>query len=253
MYIGGKHRAAARIIPLIPEHTCYTEPFLGGGQVFFRKPRSEVEVINDLSRDVVTFFRICQNHYEELVRYLRFTIVSRAWYDLLQRTDPETLTDIQRAARFLILQKTSYAGRVVKQNFRYSSSQGPNFRPDKIPEVLEKTHERLVGVQVECLSYDKILDKYDRDMAFHFLDPPYWQRTLYQFNFSPDDFRALAQRLQKLKGKFLMTLDDHPEVRKIFGMFNMAPFQMSYSSQRKAGRRYHELFISNYSLPPHSA
>ncbi len=253
VYIGGKNRAAARILPLIPKHTCYTEPFFGAGQLFFRKAKSDVEVINDLSRDVVTFFRICQNHYEELVRYMRFMVVSRGWYDLLQRTDPETLTDVQRAARLHFLLKTSYAGRVVKQNFRYSSSQTPNFRPDKIPEALEATHKRLVGVQIECLPYEKILEKYDRSTSFHFLDPPYWERKLYQFNFTAEDFRSLAARLQKIKGKFLMTLDDHPEIRKIFGNFEIRPFEMTYSSQRKPGRRYQELFISNYRLPSQSA
>jgi DNA adenine methylase len=253
VYIGGKNRAAARILPLIPKHTCYTEAFAGGAQVFFRKPRSEVEVINDLSRDVVTFFRVCQNHYQELVRYMRFMVVSRGWYDLLQGTDPDTLTDVQRAARFHYLQKTSYAGRVVKQNFRYSSSQIPNFRPDKIPEALEDTHARLLGVQIECLPYEKVLEKYDRSTTFHFLDPPYYGRTLYRFNFTPDDFRTLAARLQKIKGKFLLTLDDHPEIKKIFGMFEIRPFQMTYSSQRKPGRRYQELFISNYRLPSQSA
>jgi DNA adenine methylase len=249
VYIGGKNRAALRILPLIPQHICYTEPFLGGGQVFFRKARSDVEVINDLSKDVVIFFRICQNHYEELTRYLKFMVVSRAWFELLQRTDPETLTDIQRAARFLFLQKTSYAGRVVRQNFRYSSLQIPNFRPDKIPDILQQTHERLVGVQIECLPYERIFEKYDRSTTFHFLDPPYWQRTLYQFNFSRQDFEKLSERLRRLKGKFLMTLDDHPEVRRIFHSFQINPFQMTYSSQRKAGRRYQELFISNYRLP----
>ena len=94
-YIGGKNRLAAKIITLFPEHTAYVEAFAGGAQVFFRKEPSKVEVLNDKDYEVVNFFRCCQSHYEELVRYLRFNIASRRWFDILNATDPATLTDIQ--------------------------------------------------------------------------------------------------------------------------------------------------------------
>src|SRR3954463_7361447 len=109
-YIGGKNRLATEIISLIPKHKTYVEPFAGGAQVFFHKEPSEVEILNDLNNDIVNLFRICQAHHEELVRYLRFMIPARNWFDLLYKTDPATLTDIQRAARFLYLQKHTYAG-----------------------------------------------------------------------------------------------------------------------------------------------
>src|SRR5205807_3601507 len=104
-YIGGKNRLAKRVIEIFPEHTTYVEPFAGGAQVFFRKEPSKVEVLNDLDQEIVNFFRVCQSHYEELLRYLRFTLVSRAWFDLMKVTDPRTLTDVQRAARHFYLLK----------------------------------------------------------------------------------------------------------------------------------------------------
>src|SRR3954471_5733259 len=171
-YLGGKNRAAAHIIKLIPNHITYVEPFAGGAQVFFHKTPSKVEVLNDLSLDIVNFFRICQSHYEELIRYLKFTIVSRQWYDLLQRTSPDTLTDVQRATRFFFLQKNSFGGRVVGQNFRYSITQRPNYRPEKVPELIGKTHARLQNVQIECLPYERVLEKYDGKDTFFYLDPP---------------------------------------------------------------------------------
>src|ERR1035437_6874344 len=72
-YIGGKRALANRIIEIFPEHKTYVEPFAGGAQVFFRKSPSKVEVLNDLDREIVNFYRICQSHFEELVRYLRYT------------------------------------------------------------------------------------------------------------------------------------------------------------------------------------
>ena len=98
-YIGGKNAVAKQIIDLFPGHTTYVEPFAGGAQVFFRKEPSKVEVLNDLDTEMTNLFRVCQQHYEELIRYLRFAVVSRTWFELLVETDPTKLTDIQRAAR----------------------------------------------------------------------------------------------------------------------------------------------------------
>jgi DNA adenine methylase len=237
---------AAEIIALFPEHTTYVEAFAGGAQVLFRKEPSKVEVLNDLDYEVVNLFRVCQSHYEELVRYLRFTIVSRTWFALLRATDPATLTDIQRAARFMYLQKNAFGGLIVKQNFHYGVTQPSNFNPARIPEIIEAAHRRLARVQIESLPYEQVLEKYDRPSTLHFLDPPYWNRKWYKFNFKEDDFVALAQRLRGLKGKFVLTLDDHPSVRAIFSDFQIKRTEIFYSSQQKAGARYGELFILNF-------
>ena len=118
-YVGGKNRLANKIIQIFPEHTTYVEPFAGGAQVFFHKDPSPVEVLNDLDGEIVNFFRVCQWHHEELIRYLRYCLVSRKLYKLFQAQVPEQLTDVQRAGRFMYLQKTSFGGLVVKQNYHY--------------------------------------------------------------------------------------------------------------------------------------
>jgi DNA adenine methylase len=248
-YLGGKNRVAKKIIALIPEHTCYIEPFCGGAQVFFHKEPSKVEVLNDLNEDVFNFLRVCQMHYEELLRYLNFSIVSRKWFELFEKTPPETLTDIHRAARFFYLQKNCYGGLIVRRNFAVSVQDGSNYNPSSLPALIRKTHERLRNVQLECLPYQNILKKYDRPFTFFYLDPPYWNRPYYKFNFEERDYVELAERLAKLEGKFLLSLNDEPEVRRIFAAFNIKPFEMTYSSQRRAGKRYQELLIANYIFP----
>src|ERR1019366_1902440 len=159
-YIGGKNRLAKEIISMLPDHVAYVEPFAGGAQVLFHKPPSEVEVLNDLDFEVVNFFRVCQWHHEELVRYLRFSPASRKLHELHVKTDPTTLTDIQRAARFYYLQKNSFGGLVVRQNFHYGVGQPSNYNPERISEILERVHERLARVQIESLPYEQILEKY---------------------------------------------------------------------------------------------
>src|SRR5438552_9892883 len=158
-YIGGKNRVARRLISLFPKHTTYVEPFAGGAQVFFHKEPSKVEVLNDLNGEIVNFFRVCQWHQGELLRYLKYCVMSRKLYKILAASNPETLTDVQRAGRFFYLQKNSFGGLVLKQNYHYTVIHQSNYNPARIPEVIGKAHERLERVQIECLPYEKILEK----------------------------------------------------------------------------------------------
>jgi DNA adenine methylase len=248
-YLGGKNRVARTIISLIPEHTTYVEPFCGGAQVFFHKDPSKVEILNDLNDEVFNFLRICQLHHEELVRYLQFVVKSRRWFELLERTDPSTLTDIQRASRFFYLQKNCFGGLINRRTFSLSIEDAANYNPHRIPMQLHLAHERLLGVQLECLPYNEILKKCDRPSTFFYLDPPYFALKHYRFNFSEADFVQLADELRGIKGCFLLSLNDAPEIREIFADFKIHALTFSYSSQRKAGKLYKEVLISNYRLP----
>ena len=245
-YIGGKVRLAEKIISMLPAHTTYVEPFAGGAQVFFHKEPSEVEILNDLDGEIVNFFRICQSHYQELLRYIDFMVVSRDWYTLWAQTPANTLTDVQRAARFLYLQKNSFAGRVTKQNYALHVVNTPNYNPQRLPELIEQTHKRLQNVQIESLPYEKVIEKCDRASTFFYLDPPYFDRQLYKFNLKEDDFKDMARRLANVKGKFLLSLNDLPEVRQIFSGFRTEQVTLAYSAQKQLGRRYKELLIRNY-------
>ena len=212
----------------------------------FRKEPSQVEVLNDLDYEIVNFYRVCQAHYEELVRYLRFSVASRTWFAILKSTDPATLTDIQRAARFLYLQKNSFGGLVVKQNFHYGVTKPSNFNPARIPGIIEAAHHRLARTQIESLPYEQVLEKYDRPTTLHYLDPPYWERKLYKFNFKESDFQAMERRLHLIEGRFILSLDDHPQVRKLFKAFHIERTEIYYTAQRTAGSRYGELLIMNF-------
>ena len=245
-YIGGKNRLAKRIISLLPEHTTYVEPFAGGAQVLFHKQPSNVEVLNDLDYDIVNFFRVCQWHYEEFVRYLRYSLASRKLHELHLATDPATLTDIQRAGRFFYLQKNSFGGLILKQKFHYGVTQPSNYNLLRIPEIIEKTHKRLQRVQIESLPYEKVLEKYDRPTTCFYLDPPYWERKLYKFNFSVADFCNLEQRLRGIQGKFILSLDERPEVRELFARFRLETVELTYTAKRQPQGRQKELLIMNF-------
>ena len=245
-YIGGKRRLASQIIALFPKHVTYCEPFAGGAQVFFGKEPSKVEALNDLDLDIVNFFRVCQLHYEELVRHLKFTVSSRAWFDLLKETKPESLTDIQRAARYFFLMKNCYAGLVRKKHFAWSKA-GPNrFNPERIPALIEETHQRLARVQIENLPYEKVIEHYDSKETLFYLDPPYYNIRLYNHNLEHDDFVRMAELIAGIRGKFVLSLNDVPEVRAIFKRFTIRGIELHYTAQKKAGKRFKEVLITNF-------
>ncbi len=245
-YIGGKRAIATKIIAIFPKHTAYVEPFAGGAQVFFHKEPSKVEVLNDLDGEMVNFFRVCQLHYEELLRYMRFVIVSRSWHEVLKATDPVTLTDIQRAARHLYLLKNSYAGLIRSLNYKCNVAHAPGLNLERLPEIIEATHKRLARVQLECLPYEKVLARFDREWTLFYLDPPYFGLKLYRHNLTTQDFEKMAERLAGLRARFVLSLNDVPEVHRIFKKFKFREIDLFYTAQQTAGRRYREVLITNY-------
>jgi len=245
-YIGGKNRLAKQIVEIFPQHKTYVEAFAGGARVLFHKEASPVEVLNDLDGEIVNFFRVCQSHYEELLRYLRFMLASRKWFELLRATGPEGLTDIQRAARHLYLQKNSFASMVRHPSYHWHVVQPPGFNPERLPAVIESTHKRLERVQIECLPYGEVFAKFDRRETLFFCDPPYFGKTLYRHNFTTEDFVKFEQHLGELRGKFVLSLNDVPEVRTLFHRFHIRPIELAYTVQKKAGKKYREVLITNF-------
>lgn len=252
-WLGGKWQLSRQIVPLIPEHECYVEPFAGAAWVLFRKPFSTVEVLNDLNREIVTLYRVLQYHLEEFIRYFKWVLVSRDEFERWLRVEPDTLTDIQRATRFYYLQKCCFGGRIVKPSFGTATTRPPRLNLLRIEEELSAAHLRLARVYVENLSYSQVIDRYDRPATFFYLDPPYWGCEDYYGKtlFSRDDFTRLAQQLQQVQGRFILSLNDVPEVRTLFSSFNLLPMTCRYScatGDRPQGR---ELLILNFAPSAH--
>ena len=139
-----------------------------------------------------------------------------------------------------------YGGLVAHRNFALQVVQSTHWNPERIPKLIENTARRVQNTQIESLPYEQIIRKCDRPSTFFYLDPPYYGKKLYQFNFEEKDFRELAGLLAGLKGKFILSLNDLPEVRSIFGDFRMQAIQLAYSAQKKIGNRYPELIIKNF-------
>lgn len=248
-YVGGKARLAAQIIDMIKDvpHSTYAEPFVGMGGVFLRRPfRAKGEVINDYSRDVATFFRVLQRHYTPFLEMLRYQITTRADFDRLLKTPPDTLTDLERSARFLYLQKLCYGGKRAGQTFGVHIDRPSRFDLTKLIPMLDDVHDRLASVTIECLQYGDFIERYDRKATLFYIDPPYYEcEDYYGKNmFERADFERLAGQLAGLRGRFILSLNDHKVVRRIFHGFKIQSVKLRYT----VGANDHvgtELLISN--------
>lgn len=241
-WLGGKRNLARVIcqrIAAIP-HATYAEPFVGMGGIFLRRTaRPRAEVINDRGRDVANLFRILQRHYPQFLDTLRFQLTVRAEFERLVATDPETLTDLERAARFLYLQRTAFGGKVSGRNFGVSRGRPGRFNLLELEPMLEELHARLAGVIVECLDWSDFLRRYDAPDALFYLDPPYWGcegdygKTL----FGREQFATMADQLASLQGRWLLSINDVPEIRELFAWAEIEEVSTTYTIAHSTGAR----------------
>ena len=249
-YIGGKRQLARLIGERIAavQHSLYAEPFVGMGGVFFRRTSApRAEFINDRSGDVVNLFRILQRHYPQFMDTLRFQITSRREFERLKASDPTTLTDLERAARFLYLQRLTFGGKVAGRSFGVNRDTGSRFNLTTLAPLLQDVHERLASVVIENLDWQVFIDRYDRPETLFYLDPPYWGTEDYYGKelFSRDQYEVMAERLARLSGRFILSINDVPEIRSIFSAFQIEGAALTYTAAGGKGKPVREVIISN--------
>lgn len=240
-WLGGKRNLARRICSLIDAvpHLTYAEPFIGMGGIFLRRTmRPRAEVINDKGRDIANLFRILQRHYVQFLDVLKFGLTTRAEFERLVQVNPDTLTDLERAARFLYLQRTAFGGKVSGRNFGVSHDRPGRFNLTTLEPMLEDLHSRLAGVIIECLDWSDFIPRYDGPGTLFYLDPPYWgcEGDYGKALFAQDDFARLSEQLQSLQGRFLMSINDVPQIRDLFSWARIEPVTTAYSIGNHAGR-----------------
>ncbi|WNJ89182.1 DNA adenine methylase [Bosea sp. 685] len=249
-YVGGKKQLARTLVERIGaiDHQIYAEAFVGMGGVFLRREtRPKVEVINDASRDIATFFRILQHHYQAFLDMLKWQLTSRAQFQLLVQQDPDTLTDLHRAARFLYLQRLSFGGKVASRSFGIDTGGPGRFDVTRLVPLLEAVHERLSGVWIECLGWQAFIERWDRPGTLFYLDPPYWGTEHYYGKgmFTRSEFELLSGALQRLQGRFILSLNDVPEVRELFAWATIDTVELSYQAGGAANtKRVREVVIT---------
>lgn len=237
-WVGGKSRLRKAIIDLIPPHTCYVELFAGAAWVLFGKPPSDVEVLNDLDEELITFFRVLRERPEDLIASFEWELVSRAEFERLASLDPTQIGDVQRAHRFYYLIMAGWGGELHYPRFATSITDGGHGNRmigalKTLRERLQPIHERLSTVIIENLDWHECIDRYDREKTLMYVDPPYpGNKCNYAHNMrSWKEHQDLAERLNRTRCKWILSSYDLPEIRNMFSEHHILPVQ-SFSGMK---------------------
>ncbi|EIP88566.1 prophage PSPPH02, putative adenine modification methytransferase [Burkholderia humptydooensis MSMB43] len=204
-------------------------------------------MLNDINGELVNLYRVVQHHLEEFVRQFKYAISSRQVFKWHQLAVPETLTDIQRAARFYYLQHHAFGGKVEGQTFGTATT-APSVNLLRIEESLSAAHLRLAGAHVENLPWYECMARYDRTHTFFYCDPPYWQTEGYGVPFPFEEYERMAAMMRACKGKVMVSINDHPDIRRAFDGFPMLGLSIKYSLNNATGGapKSRELVITNW-------
>ncbi|MFA6057305.1 MAG: DNA adenine methylase [Taibaiella sp.] len=208
-YYGGKQKLMNEIIPLIPEHILYAEPFCGGAAIFFGKEPSKVEVLNDTNSELVNFYRVAQNHFVDLNQMVRVTLHSRRLHKDAQVVyeHPHLFSEIKRAWAVWVLSTQSFAA-MLDGSFGYDKQKDTTTKKinNKRDSFSEDISVRLQHATIECADALYVIKSRDTDGSFFYCDPPYFNSDCGHYDgYTKEDFELLLKTLSEVKGKFLLS------------------------------------------------
>jgi DNA adenine methylase len=253
-WIGGKRLLRKHIIERIPKHDVYCEVFGGAGWVLFGKSpdhkewevnkKKYTEIYNDLNGELINFWRYVKHHPEAFVAELNDYLVSRELF--MEYKDNPRLTELERAVKFYYLLDVSYGS----SSNHFCIGKGTKCLPLKDVEKVKKASERLQNVFIENIDFERLIEKYDTETTFFYLDPPYYKKeALYRRDGIEifDKHERLAEVLKNIKGKFLLSYNDVEYIRNLYNHkgIKIEEREANYTISGKS-QQFGELFIQNY-------
>ena len=255
-YYGGKQKMLKHILPLIPEHTLYAEPFCGGAAVFFAKAPSSVEVLNDINNELMNFYQVVQHSYDALHVLIQSSLHSRRLHEDAQviHTNPHLFNKVQRAWAVWVLTTQSF-GSSLTGSFGYDKKKDTTtvktgYTKARFTELLT---QRLEHVQLENTDAVNILTTRDSRNSFFYCDPPYYNSDCGHYHgYTKSNFVGLLKTLSTLQGKFLLSSfpsDILTEYVNTHQWNQQTIQQMSHLNNRKKHiKPKTEVLNANYSL-----
>lgn len=281
--VGNKSSILHILYALFPlEFNRFVDVFGGSGSVLLGKPQIHpFEVYNDFDRNLVNLFRCMKDRTVAILREIGFcNLNSREDFNaikkffesdgkftdeyLLEELELTALTfpppeakelqelrtritidyDVRRAAMFLKLLRYSYSS-----GCKSFASQPFDIR--RLFGLIKELEDRMATVVVENQDFETLIKHYDRPDTFFYADPPYYStEDMYAVGFNWDDHVRLHDTLSNIKGKFLLSYNDCPEIRELYKDFSMFDFSRTHSMAQRyeAGKEFKELLIGNYDL-----
>lgn len=262
-YRGSKWRLAPWILrhfPASATYTTYIEPYFGSGAVFFRKPPSKYEILNDLSGDVVNLFRVLREHGRALAALVQMTPWARQEYDASYVPICSSCEDrLETARRFLV--RCWQAQHLDFTRHTAWRHQGPNSHSSstglwaKLPERLVQTIDRLKPAEIECRPALDLIRRHARPEALLYVDPPYvletrGRRKLYLREMSNADHLELLEALDAHPGP--VALSGYPSALYDQRLAHWRRFEASAVAEG-GGKRTEVLWVKPALLPARPA
>lgn len=252
-YYGGKQTMLKHIMPLLPPHKIYTEPFAGGASVFFAKDPSAIEVINDINQNLINFYKVLKCDFKALKYKIDTTLHSRACFEFAAWVydHPLYFDSIDRAWAVWVLSKISFASK-LDGSFGYDRDENCICKKVGNAKIsfTEELSRRLENTQIECTSAFHIIQSRDCEQAFHFVDPPYIGTDCghYSDTFSLADFERLLELLSGLNGKFMLTMFPHQVLAERIKSqgWRVIEVERTISASKTKRRKQIELIVMNY-------
>ena len=254
-YPGSKWNIASSIVSRIPEHHSYVEPFFGSGAVLFNKPVSDIETVNDLDSDVTNLFLCIQQDSERLARLIMTTPFSREDYDYnYDLMETNAYTDIfERATGFLVRCWQGYGVRTNKYKVGWKNDVVGREKSYalwnwyRLPEWIIDIAERLRMVQIENKPALEVINRFNKDGVFMYIDPPYLLGTRagkqYKHEMSDADHEEMLQELVTSKAKIMISGYESQMYNDYLKDWNKACFD----SCAEHGKQRKEVIWMNYS------
>ena len=207
-YYGGKQQLLQHILPLIPEHQIYAEPFFGGGAVYWAKEPAKCEVVNDVNMNIVNFYEVLKHSYFDLRKLVEATLHSRETYKkaMIIYDSPWLFPDnpVLRAWAFWVVTNQGFSCRIG--TWGYDRDKRARTIQNKIDAFQEELSDRMRYTQIECNEAHKVIESRDTESTFFYVDPPYIDSNQGHYGgYTHEHFRRDLDALSKIGGKFLLS------------------------------------------------
>ena len=250
-YYGGKQSMLEHILPLIPAHSVYVEPFFGGGAVFWAKEPASAEIVNDYNGMVVNFYEQLKTNFNELKRIIDATPYSRQAYQkaMVVYENPYIFNEITKAWAFWIGTAQGFSNKIGSWRSSQKTVKETRLNDNKKNAFTKELSERLKLVQIEKKDAVELIKQLDSPDTFFYIDPPYVGADQGHYGgYTQEHFNSLLQVLTGIKGKFL--LSSYPnDILNTFRQnynWNHKDVNKALSASNISNRRKTECLTFNY-------
>ena len=255
-YYGGKYELSRKLVPMLPPHVRYFEPFFGGGSMFFRKSLASWNVLNDIDNDLINLYISIAEEYDKFIEYVSWLPRSRELHELykkeFKKKPPYKIPDYKKAAHYFYIIRNSF------NNVPLGTFSKDTYWGTSIIDELRLSKNKLNRATIENLDFVKLVERYSpiREKDLFYFDPPYVvaeKKKYYRNNFNYEKHNQLANVCNIINdggGKFLISYDDKPEIRELYKDFYLSTVDTKYmgANSEHRGKVKSELVITNYKI-----